>query len=66
MGYGTRALALALPVAKHLGMSRVLVTCDANNVGSYGIIEANGGALEHEIIVPGSGVLKNRCWMGLA
>jgi predicted acetyltransferase len=66
MGYGTRALALALPVAKHLGISRVLVTCDADNVGSYRIIEANGGVLENEIIIPGSGMPKKRYWIDLA
>jgi predicted acetyltransferase len=66
MGYGTRALALALPVAKRLGISRVLVTCDADNVGSYRIIEANGGVLENEIIIPGSSMPKKRYWIDLA
>lgn len=65
MGYGTRALALALPVARTLGIERVLITCDADNVGSYRIIEANGGVLENEIIIPGSSLPKRRYWIDL-
>lgn len=42
-GYATQALALLLPVAQHLGLPRVLVTCDVDNVASRRIIEANGG-----------------------
>ncbi len=42
-GYATQALALLLPVAQDLGLPRVLVTCDACNVASRRIIEANGG-----------------------
>jgi predicted acetyltransferase len=44
-GYATRALALILPVARAEGMARVLVTCDADNVASKRVIEANGGTL---------------------
>ena len=42
-GYATRALALLLPVARGLGLPRVLVTCDAGNAASRRVIEANGG-----------------------
>lgn len=42
-GYATRALALLLPVARDLGLPRVLVTCDAGNAASRRVIEANGG-----------------------
>ena len=42
-GYATRALALLLPVARGLGLPSVLVTCDAGNVASRRVIEANGG-----------------------
>lgn len=47
-GYGTRALALGLEKAKFLGLHRVLVTADENNVPSLRIIEHNGGVLEDE------------------
>jgi predicted acetyltransferase len=42
-GYATRALALLLPVARGLGLPRVLATCDAGNTASRRVIEANGG-----------------------
>jgi predicted acetyltransferase len=44
-GYGTRVLALALERAAALGLARVLVTCDTDNIGSARIIEKNGGVL---------------------
>jgi predicted acetyltransferase len=44
-GYATRALALMLPVAHSVGLARVLVTCDDDNVASRKVIEANGGVL---------------------
>ncbi len=45
-GVATAALAAALPEAAALGIHRVLVTCDDDNVGSARVIEANGGVLE--------------------
>lgn len=47
-GYATRALALALPVARALGQPRVLVTCDKDNAFSRRVIERNGGVLHGE------------------
>jgi predicted acetyltransferase len=41
-------LAAALPIARALGIDRVLVTCDADNVGSQRTIEKNGGAFEDQ------------------
>ncbi len=49
-GYGTEALKLALAKAKELGMDEdILVTCDDDNIGSYKIIEKNGGILENKV-----------------
>jgi predicted acetyltransferase len=42
-GYATEALALILPVAREVGLSRVLVTCDDDNEPSRKVILANGG-----------------------
>jgi predicted acetyltransferase len=47
-GYGARILALTLPHARALGLSRVLVTCDTDNTGSARIIVKNGGVLASE------------------
>ena len=51
-GCATQALALMLPVARELGLPRVLVTCDAGNVASRRVIEANGGIVAGEKIAP--------------
>ena len=51
-GYATRALALLLPVARELGLPRVLVTCDADNAASRRVIEANGGIAAGERVAP--------------
>lgn len=51
-GYATLALRLALERARELGLERALVTCDADNLGSRRVIEANGGELEGEFLVP--------------
>ncbi len=45
-GHASRALALALPEARALGLDRVLLTCDEDNDGSRLTIEGNGGVYE--------------------
>lgn len=45
-GHASNALAGALPLAKQLGISRVLITCDEDNLGSRATIEKNGGVYE--------------------
>lgn len=36
----------ALPLCRHLGIERALVTCDSGNTASRKVIEANGGEFE--------------------
>jgi predicted acetyltransferase len=62
-GYGTQALAASLPECRALGLDRVLVTCDVDNVASRRIIERNGGVLEDVINVPGRPVPTMRWWI---
>ena len=45
-GHATRALRLALDRARVVGLDRVLVTCDDDNVASVRTIESAGGVLE--------------------
>ena len=45
-GHAGRALGLALDRARELGLERVLVTCDEDNVASARTIESRGGRLE--------------------
>lgn len=42
-GHATRALTLLLPIARSLGLPRLLITCDEDNYPSRRVIEANGG-----------------------
>ena len=62
-GYGTRALELALPKARALGLRRVLVTCDSTNTPSRKIIERNGGVFENELAYSDSKPPKHRFWI---
>ena len=45
-GHASRALALAVRRSAELGLDRVLVTCDEDNVASARTIERNGGVYE--------------------
>lgn len=45
-GYASRGLALALDRAREIGLERVMLTCDDDNVGSVRTIEGAGGVLE--------------------
>ncbi|BDP42819.1 GNAT family N-acetyltransferase [Deinococcus aetherius] len=47
-GHATLMLRLALDRARELGLTRVLVSCDVDNLASRRVIEANGGKLEGE------------------
>ncbi|MBZ9633433.1 GNAT family N-acetyltransferase [Clostridium sp. FP1] len=60
-GYATLMLAMALPIAKELGISKALVTCDKNNLGSAKTITNNGGVLENEVIEDGE--ITQRYWI---
>lgn len=62
-GYATAMIALALEEAKKLGIRRVLMCCDKDNVGSARSIANNGGILENEVVV--NGILQQRYWIDL-
>jgi predicted acetyltransferase len=58
-------LSLALPETLKLGIERALITCDATNIGSRKIIEANGGVLWDETRLIGRDVPVRRYWIDL-
>jgi predicted acetyltransferase len=62
-GYGTLLLALTLVEARKLGLERVLLTCDSDNIGSRKIIERNGGQLASESPASPEGILVARYWI---
>ncbi len=63
-GYATAMLRHALPLARELGLSRVLVTCDEDNIASRKIIEACGGVYESSYAVDIE-IPKRRYWIDL-
>ena len=64
-GYGTKILELTLGKAKDIGLERVLVTCDTDNIASAKIIQNNGGRFEGESISKISGKPVSRYWIDL-
>ena len=66
-GYATAILRQSLQIARQtLGLTRVLVTCDDDNVGSIKAIEKNGGVLESVVTGPGQAKPKRRYWIATA
>ncbi len=64
-GYATQMLKLALAYCRSLGISRALVTCDKENVGSAAVIKANGGILEDEVSRDGDSGVTQRYWISV-
>lgn len=63
-GYATEMLRQGIGIARaRLGLARVLVTCDEDNVGSIRAIERNGGVLESVVVEPGGASVKRRYWI---
>jgi predicted acetyltransferase len=65
-GYGTQLLTLALERARQMGVWRVLLTCDVDNIGSARIIEKNGGRLAEQGMVAGYEKVISRYWIDLS
>jgi len=63
-GYATQMLGLALKYCRSLGISKVLITCDKENLGSGSVIKINGGRLENEVIDK-EGIITQRYWITL-
>ncbi len=64
-GYGTLILELTLGEARGLGLKRVLLTCDTDNVASAKVIEKNGGRLKDQAVSRRSGKVISRYWIEL-
>jgi predicted acetyltransferase len=63
-GYATTILRLSIQIAhEKLGIKRILVTCDDDNIGSIRTIEKNGGVLENVISGPDLDKPKRRYWI---
>ena len=60
-GYATKMIALGLAECKKLGIDRVLLVCDKDNIGSKRSIIKNGGILENELLEDGK--IVERYWI---
>ena len=60
-GVATKMIGLALEECRKLGIGRVLMVCDRDNIGSAKSIQNNGGVLENEVCV--DGVAEQRYWI---
>ncbi len=63
-GIATKMIALALEECRKLGLEKVLMVCDKENIGSAKSIINNGGILENEVVV--DGVVEQRYWIDIA
>lgn len=63
-GIATKMIALALEECRKLGIDRVLMVCDKDNIGSAKSIRNNGGILENEI--EEDGMIQQRYWIDLS
>lgn len=63
-GYATEIIRLGLEECKKLGITKVLIVCDKDNIGSRKSILNNGGVLENEIDVDGT--IVQRYWINLS
>ena len=61
LGYATEILRQSLLLAKELGLSEVLMTCNDDNIASAKVIEKHGGVLENKL--EHDGILLRRYWI---
>ena len=65
-GVATEMLRQALPVARALGLSEVLLTCDDTNAASIRVIERSGGSLRETKVLDTNRPLKRYYWITLS
>jgi predicted acetyltransferase len=65
-GVATEMLRQALPVARALGLTEVLLTCDDTNAASIRVIEKNGGSLRETKALDPNRPLKRYYWITLS
>jgi predicted acetyltransferase len=62
-GIATQMIAMALDECRKLGIRKVLMVCDKENIASAKSIRRNGGILENEVLV--DGITEQRYWIEL-
>jgi predicted acetyltransferase len=62
-GYACEMLRQVLPICAGIGLEQVLITCDADNIGSMKVIERCGGVFEGVTAYPELKIQKLRYWI---
>jgi predicted acetyltransferase len=62
-GYATEILRQSIIIARSVGVGRVLVTCDEDNIGSAAVIHANNGQLDNIVRTEPGRAAKRRYWI---
>ena len=65
-GIATAMLKAVLPKCRRLGLDRVLLTCDLDNLGSISTIEANGGVFHREAWLNVKNGIQRWYWIDLS
>lgn len=60
-GIATQIIGMSLKECKRFGISKVLLVCNKDNIGSAKSIKNNGGILENEIVA--DGIVMQRYWI---
>ena len=58
-GYGYKILELALKKAHEIGLKKVMITCNDDNIGSIKVIEKNGGILKDKVQTEEEGLVRH-------
>jgi predicted acetyltransferase len=62
-GYATEILRQSLVIVRSVGVDRVLVTCDDDNIGSATVIERSGGVFESLTAIRPGDTPQRRYWI---
>ena len=65
LGIASEMLRQSLPIAREIGLSKVLLTCDDSNLASIRVIEKNSGILEKTSDLAPDRPLKRYYWITL-
>ncbi len=64
-GYAKEMLKQAVPLCQKIGLEKVLITCNEDNIGSEKTILANGGVYESTVYEPNEKVNLKRYWINI-
>ena len=64
-GYATELLRESFPLAKSMGLNKVLITCNESNAASAKVIEKNNGVFENNLYVENDKITVKRFWISL-